>query len=241
MARARSIKPSFFTNEELVELPFETRLLFIGLWTIADREGRLEDRPKRIKMAVFPADSVDVNDCLNQLQRSGFILRYEHDASLYIQILAFNKHQHPHKDEKASIIPELCKQGASTMQAPCKHDANPALTFNPITDSFNPITDTNNTVKNRVVSTEGEYAKALRELKVTVQSSNPTLLAWIADGYTLENLIEAVEVARLTKPLPDLLPANYLDSVLRKPPPAKRKPPPENFNSKDYGKGIQDL
>ena len=61
MARARNIKPSFFTNEDLVELPFEDRLLFIGLWTLADREGRLEDRPKRIKMAVFPADNVDVD------------------------------------------------------------------------------------------------------------------------------------------------------------------------------------
>lgn len=241
MARARNIKPSFFTNEELVGLPFETRLLFIGLWTIADRDGRLEDRPKRIKMAVFPADSVDVNDCLNQLQASGFILRYEHDASLYIQILAFNKHQHPHKDEKASTIPAPYKPGASTMQAPCKNDTNPALTFNPITLTFNPITDTPEPEEKRVVSVEGKYAKTLRELKVTVQSSNPTLLAWIADGYTLENLIEAVEVARLTKPLPDPIPANYLDSVLRKPPPARRKPPLENFNDKDYGKGIQDL
>ena len=64
MARARNIKPSFFTNEDLVELPFEDRLLFIGLWTLADREGRLEDRPKRIKMAVFPADNVDVDASL---------------------------------------------------------------------------------------------------------------------------------------------------------------------------------
>ena len=55
MARARNIKPAFFKNETLVELPVETRLLFIGLWTLADREGRLEDRPKRIKMEIYPA------------------------------------------------------------------------------------------------------------------------------------------------------------------------------------------
>jgi hypothetical protein len=50
MARARNIKPAFFKNEQLVELGMSTRLLFIGLWCLADREGRLEDRPKRIKM-----------------------------------------------------------------------------------------------------------------------------------------------------------------------------------------------
>ena len=55
MARARNIKPGFFLNEELVELPFSTRLLFIGLWTLADRDGRMEDKPKRIKMSLFPA------------------------------------------------------------------------------------------------------------------------------------------------------------------------------------------
>ena len=49
MARARNIKPGFFKNEFLAEMPCEVRLLFIGLWTLADREGRLEDRPKRIK------------------------------------------------------------------------------------------------------------------------------------------------------------------------------------------------
>ncbi|MDI9733891.1 hypothetical protein QM259_16735 [Acinetobacter baumannii] len=52
MARSRNIKPSFFMNEDIIELPFEARLLFIGLWILADREGRLENRPKKIKMSV---------------------------------------------------------------------------------------------------------------------------------------------------------------------------------------------
>ena len=137
MARARNIKPGFFENEELVELPFSTRLLFIGLWTIADRAGRLEDRPKRVKMALFPADNLDVNDALSQLQASGFILRYEVDGRRYIQILAFDKHQNPHRDEKPSSIPAPQEHSASTVQAPCKDDANPA--DSPIPDS--PIPD----------------------------------------------------------------------------------------------------
>lgn len=139
MARARNIKPSFFINEEMVELAFEVRLLFIGLWTLADREGRLEDKPKKIKMAIFPADNVDVNSGLDSLQKSGFIVRYKFEECQYIQILAFNKHQHPHKDEKESLIPPHDKHHASTMQAPCKHDGNPAESFNPITESFNLI------------------------------------------------------------------------------------------------------
>jgi hypothetical protein len=49
MARSRNIKPGFFTNDELAECHPLGRLLFAGLWTIADKEGRLDDRPKKLK------------------------------------------------------------------------------------------------------------------------------------------------------------------------------------------------
>lgn len=137
MARARNIKPGFFRNADLVELPIETRMFFIGLWTIADRAGRLEDRPKQIKMELFPADSVDCDEMLNQLSAIGMVERYEHDGKRYLQVVNFCKHQNPHKDEKASTIPDRdgnhaetkqaqIKHGASTVQAPCKDDGNRA-------------------------------------------------------------------------------------------------------------------
>lgn len=105
MARARGIKPGFFTNDYLVELPFSTRLLFIGIWTIADKEGRLMDRPKKIKMEVFPADDVDCELALTQLADKGFIHRYEAGGTRYIQIVNWRKHQNPHIKETDSVIP----------------------------------------------------------------------------------------------------------------------------------------
>ena len=92
MARARNIKPGFFRNADLVELPMEARLLFIGLWTLADREGRLEDRPKQIKMEIFPADSVDCDVLLVQLASTGMVARYEVDGKRYLQVVNFTKH-----------------------------------------------------------------------------------------------------------------------------------------------------
>lgn len=106
MARSRNIKPAIMDNEELAELPFEARLLFIYLWMLADREGRLEDRPKRIAAQALPYDrDVDVINTLTLLQRSGFIERYEAQGSRYIQITGFTKHQVPHHKEAASEIP----------------------------------------------------------------------------------------------------------------------------------------
>lgn len=107
MARSRNIKPGFFTNDDLVELDFATRLLFAGLWTIADREGRLQDRPKKIKIDLFPADNVDVDAMLQSLHDSKFIVRYAVDGVRFIQIQNWGKHQNPHYAEKPSEIPDI--------------------------------------------------------------------------------------------------------------------------------------
>ena len=105
MARARNIKPGFFKNELLAEMPPETRLLFMGLWCLADREGRFEDRPKKIKMELFPCDSFSIEDSLALLAKDGFLLRYEVDGKRYAQVVNFTKHQMPHHKEVPSDIP----------------------------------------------------------------------------------------------------------------------------------------
>jgi len=105
MARIRTIKPGFFLDDELAELPYAARLLFAGLWCLADREGRLEDRPKRIKAEVLPYDDEDVDALLTALAEAGFVQRYEVDGTRYIQVVNFAKHQKPNHREAASTIP----------------------------------------------------------------------------------------------------------------------------------------
>ena len=120
MARSRNIKPSFFQNEHLAETSPHARLLFIGLWCIADREGRLEDRPKRIKANLFPYEEINIDKLLNELASSNgrFILRYKTTDNCYIQVVNFSKHQSPHIKECASTIPEPDLSQTSTRQAP---------------------------------------------------------------------------------------------------------------------------
>lgn len=104
MARARNIKPGFFKNEDLAECTPWARLCFAGLWTLADREGRLEDRPKRIKGELFAYDSVEVEPLLVELERFGFVERYRNSDGSFIQISKFSEHQTPHYSEKPSVI-----------------------------------------------------------------------------------------------------------------------------------------
>lgn len=93
-------------NEDIVELSIEARLLFIGMWTLADREGRLENRPKKIKMSLFPADEINVSELLLDISKYGFIELYNIDGMDIIQIVNFVKHQTPHGLEKDSELPD---------------------------------------------------------------------------------------------------------------------------------------
>ncbi len=144
MARTRSIKPGFFDNEILGDLQPLTRLLFIGLWTIADREGRLEDKPRRIKKILLGYDDVDaseVDKMLQDLHDTEFISRYQVDEIPYILINNFTKHQNPHIREKDSEIPPPeAANIQSTVQVPCEHCAGTEQAT-PITGTLSPSTD----------------------------------------------------------------------------------------------------
>jgi hypothetical protein len=134
--RSRNIKPGFFHNPELAMLPPETRLLFIGLPVISDRKGRLLDRSIKIKMQLFPADDYPIDHMLDSLEDNGLILRYQSGQDKYIQIVNFEKHQHPHINEAPSTIPAPCKDSTSTGAIGLI-----PLTFNPISDGFRSSTD----------------------------------------------------------------------------------------------------
>ena len=112
MPRIRTIKPDFFNNEDIGRLPPEARLLFIGLWTLADREGRLQDRPIRIKAQLFPYDNWPVASLLENLEEAELIWRYTADGKRCIQIINFAKHQNPHpKETRYGLPPAPQSQG----------------------------------------------------------------------------------------------------------------------------------
>jgi hypothetical protein len=111
-------------------------LLFQGLWLMADREGRLEDRPLRICAELFPyRDRVTakrVDAMLDTLKGHGFIVRYEMDTSRLIQVVGFKKHQNPHKSERESVLPayqalNANSHCASTVQAQESHGNKPEV------------------------------------------------------------------------------------------------------------------
>lgn len=105
MARTRQIKPGFFLNEDLGALSPLARLFFAGLWCVADRDGRMEDRPRKLRAEVLPYDAVDGEELVAALVEHGFLIRYEAGGAKYLAIARFAEHQNPHPKEAASEIP----------------------------------------------------------------------------------------------------------------------------------------
>ncbi|MGE5650932.1 MAG: hypothetical protein ACM34A_12115 [Bacillota bacterium] len=179
MARARNIKPGFFTNDVLAEVDPLGRILFAGLWTIADREGRLEDRPKKIKAQILPYDDCNCDELLQDLHKYGFILRYELNGNQYIQIIKWAEHQNPHVKEADSTIPAPDKNSASTVQAQEKTETSRADSLNPITDSLNPHTSSKPAARGDEYSDEFEEAWEIYPSRPGA-SKRETFQAWNA-------------------------------------------------------------
>lgn len=242
MSRSRNIKPGFFKNEDLAEISFECRLLFIGLWTMADREGILEDRPKRIKIELFPGDSVDVDADLNALASRGFVLRYEVEGVRYIQILNFLKHQNPHHQEAPSKLPkpgvipkkpeitsEVAPKAIEPRSEPAPKQPGTNRADSLIPDSQN-LLQPQGEIRHTPPATaprddfpvSEERLHAIRGLciasRISVSDAKAALHVrqWASEGVTDEQLRDAIAVARGYKPHPESIGCAYLAPIVAK-------------------------
>lgn len=106
--RNRQLHPEFFQDEKIASLKPYSRLLFTGLWCIADREGRLYDIPMVIHGLIFPFEpKFKIEIMLSELATSKFIVRYRLEDRCFIWIPKFTIYQKVHPNEAQSVIPEV--------------------------------------------------------------------------------------------------------------------------------------
>lgn len=93
MARIRTIKPEFWTDEKVLGINPMARLLFIGMWNFADDYGRMEYSPISLKARIFPGDSIsadDVREMLAQLKAAKLLVIYSSDEKNFIEITGWH-------------------------------------------------------------------------------------------------------------------------------------------------------
>lgn len=102
MARIRTVKPEFWSSEQVMACRPLARLLFIGLWNFCDDGGNHPLAPRTIKALVFPGDDIsteEVGELLSELEGAGLTQTYRSDGKHYLHVLGW-RHQ---KIEKKSF------------------------------------------------------------------------------------------------------------------------------------------
>lgn len=106
MARIRTIKPEFWTDEDLSLVSESACLLAIGLMNYADDEGYFNANPLLIKAAVFPIrePSSSIPVLIRELSNCGYIEHFlSDDGKHFGRIVNFTKHQVINKKKESKI------------------------------------------------------------------------------------------------------------------------------------------
>ena len=114
MARIRTIKPEFWTSEQVVECSPIARLLFIGMWNFCDDDGNHPASAKSIKMQVFPGDDIstsDIDAMLSELSENGLIIEYAAGDKKYWHVTGWH---HQKIEKPAYKYPKFSDQSAAS-------------------------------------------------------------------------------------------------------------------------------
>lgn len=114
MARIRTVKPDFFTSDDICALSPHARLLYIGLWCEADREGRMAWTPKAFKRRYLPDDDCEIEDLCQELLKRDLVRLYGEDLAF---IPTFLVHQHINPREAQSSLPVPDADASTTREA----------------------------------------------------------------------------------------------------------------------------
>lgn len=129
--RIRSIKPEFWTSDDIVALPWEVRLLFIGLWSYVADSGVGRDNDKLIAADLFPLEDdpiqtlATVSRGLASLSAAGLITRYSVDGKRYLHINAWSAHQKIDRPTRSPFPPPTCDN--AVIEEPSRATREPSL------------------------------------------------------------------------------------------------------------------
>lgn len=93
MARIRSIKPEFWTSEQVMNCSPTARLLFIGLWNFCDDAGNHVASTRTIKASVFPGDDITsstIQGLLDELSSNSLIAFYSFENKDFLHVTGWH-------------------------------------------------------------------------------------------------------------------------------------------------------
>lgn len=137
MARIRTIKPEFWTSEQVANCSRDARLLFVGMWNFCDDAGIHPKSYKRLKLEILPGDNCsddDIKRWVTELIQVGLIVEYSVDETHYWMITGWH-HQRIEKPNYRYPKPKTKETSKNNeLNIPQPVDDQSASTLPPVDD-----------------------------------------------------------------------------------------------------------
>lgn len=106
MARIRSIKPTFFRSRSVKKLSDKAKLVWVGLWNVADDAGRCVDELGILTgdLWALSVSEAKLDKVLDELASNGRIVRYKVAGQAFIQVTGW-EHQKINRATESTIPP----------------------------------------------------------------------------------------------------------------------------------------
>lgn len=122
MARIRSLKPEFWTSEQVMECSPIARLAFVGMWNFCDDRGVHPASTKTLKAEIFPGDDISekqVRGLVQELIDQGLLIEYESSGKRYWSVTGWHHqkidkptYKHPPPPNTPQLLPDNSSNGS---------------------------------------------------------------------------------------------------------------------------------
>ncbi|WP_085631533.1 DnaT-like ssDNA-binding domain-containing protein [Pseudomonas sp. R16(2017)] len=178
MARIRTVKPEFWSSEQVMSCRPLARLLFIGLWNFCDDGGNHPLAPRTIKALVFPGDDItadEVSGLLGELEGAGLIQSYWVDGKNYFHVRGWKHQKIEKKNFKYPGPPsEFDDQSANDIQPVVEESSTGSRPLDPVREGKGIGEDQHNT------------QRAGEENSADPKSPTEMTLDWVPDERLLK-------------------------------------------------------
>lgn len=129
--RIRSIKPEFWSSDDIAALAWEDRLLFIGLWSYVADSGVGRDNAKLITADLFPLEDdpletlATVSRGLASLSAACLITRYQVGNKRFLHITEWAAHQKIDRPTNSPFPPPTCEDAVFDEGSRATRDGSP--------------------------------------------------------------------------------------------------------------------
>lgn len=220
MARIRSVKPEYWSSEQVMACSRDARLLFIGIWNFADDLGHIPNAPMTLKAQIFPGDDLTVENVrglLDELSTNSLLSSYRVEGKEYFSITGWHhqKIDRPQKPKYPIPLDDNSSNDRRELVAVSEHISKEGAQTR-----ARDIDERSTIIRRRVIEAfeKGNSPNIPDTSRVDI---------WLAQGFDPEIIVAVI--AEGVKRKPSISSLNYFDNAIREaterknPAPAKIK------------------